>query len=268
MSQKDSTVELLTGKDRLGKKSKIPARLDFLQSATGLVLALFISFHILFESSILIGKDAMYKLTKMFEGEPFIEGGEPLIIAALAFVIFSIFILHAFIAMRFVIFSIFILHAFIAMRKFPSSYKEYQRYRAHSKLLKHSDTNLWFIQISSGFVMFFLGSIHLYTMMTQPANIGPFASADRIYSDVAWPMYLMLLVSVILHAGVGVYRLIVKWGWLDGESPRANRIRSKKITQAAIVIYLVLGLVSLGTYIKIGYDHKDDYGSRYTEIHK
>jgi len=252
MSQKDSTVELLTGKDKLGKKSKIPARLDFLQSATGLVLALFISFHILFESSILIGKDAMYKLTKMFEGEPFIEGGEPLIISALAFVIFSIFILHA----------------FIAMRKFPSSYKEYQRYRAHSKLLKHSDTNLWFIQISSGFVMFFLGSIHLYTMMTQPANIGPFASADRIYSDVAWPMYLMLLVSVILHAGVGVYRLIVKWGWLDGESPRANRIRSKKITQAAIVIYLVLGLVSLGTYIKIGYDHKDDYGSRYTEIHK
>jgi len=252
MSQKDSIVELLTGKDRLGKKSKIPAKLDFLQSATGLVLALFISFHILFESSILIGKDAMYKLTKMFEGEPFIEGGEPLIISALAFVIFSIFILHA----------------FIAMRKFPSSYKEYQRYRAHSKLLKHSDTNLWFIQISSGFVMFFLGSIHLYTMMTQPANIGPFASADRIYSDVAWPMYLMLLVSVILHAGVGVYRLIVKWGWLDGESPRANRIRSKKITQAAIVIYLVLGLVSLGTYIKIGYDHKDDYGSRYTEIHK
>ena len=253
MSQKDSTVELLTGKDRLGKKSKIPARLDFLQSATGLVLALFISFHVLFESSILFGKDAMYKLTKMFEGEPFIEGGEPLIITALAFVIFSIFILHA----------------FIAMRKFPSSYKEYQRYRAHSKLLKHSDTNLWFIQISSGFVMFFLGSIHLYTMMTQPANIGPFASADRIYSDVAWPMYLMLLVSVVLHAGVGVYRLIIKWGWFDGKDPRKNRKRSKMIMKALIAIYLVLGLVSLASYMKIGYDHKDDYGSRYiSESHK
>jgi fumarate reductase subunit C len=247
MPQKDSTVELLTGKDRVGKKSKIPAKLDFLQSATGLVLALFITFHILFESSILFGKDAMYKLTKMFEGEPFIEGGEPLIITALAFVIFTIFILHA----------------LIAMRKFPSSYKEYQRYRAHSKLLKHSDTNLWFIQISSGFMMFFLGSIHLYTMMTQPANIGPFASADRIYSDVAWPMYLLLLVSVILHAGVGIYRLIIKWGLLDGENPRANRIKSKKITQAVIVIYLLLGLVSLGAYMKIGYEHQADYGSRY-----
>ena len=252
MSQKERTIELLTGKNAENKKSRIPAKLDFLQSATGLILALFILFHILFESSILFGKDAMYRLTKMFEGEPFIEGGEPLIITALAFIIFSIFILHA----------------FIAMRKFPSSYKEYQRYRAHNKLLKHSDTNLWFIQISTGFMMFFLGSIHLYTMMTQPANIGPFASSDRMYSDVAWPMYLMLLVSVILHAGIGVYRLIIKWGWLDGNNPRANRIRSKKVTQFIIVVYLLLGLASLGTYMKIGYEHQADYGSRYTEMDK
>jgi fumarate reductase subunit C len=252
MPEKESIIEFITGKNSLGKKSRIPARLDFLQSATGLVLALFISFHILFESSILFGKDAMYKLTKMFEGEPFIEGGEPLIISMLAFIIFSIFILHA----------------FIAMRKFPSSYKEYQRYRTHSSMLKHSDTNLWFIQISSGFVMFFLGSIHLNTMMTQPANIGPYASADRIYSDVAWPMYFMLLVSVILHAGVGIYRLIIKWGWFDGSNPRANRIKSKKVTQIVVIVYLFLGIISLGTYIKIGYDHQDEYGSRYMKVDK
>jgi len=167
-----------------------------------------------------------------------------------------------------VIFSIFILHAFIAMRKFPASYKEYQRYRAHRKLLKHSDTNLWFIQITTGFVMFFLGSIHLYTMMTQPENIGPFASSDRIYSDVAWPMYLMLLISVVLHAGLGVYRLIIKWGWFDGKDPRKNRKRSKMIIKVLILFYIGIGLFSLVSYMKIGYDHKDDYGSRYTEIHK
>ena len=51
MDKNSSTIELLTGKDSSGKKSRTPARLDFLQSATGLVLALFISFHILFESS-------------------------------------------------------------------------------------------------------------------------------------------------------------------------------------------------------------------------
>jgi len=247
MPHKDSTVELLTGKDRLGKKSKIPAKLDFLQSATGLFLALFITFHILFESSILFGKGAMYKLTKMFEGEPFIEGGEPLIISALAFVIFSMFIFHA----------------FLAMRKFPASYKEYQHYSAHRKLLKHDDTNLWFIQITTGFAMFFLGSIHLYMMMTEPDKIGPYASADRIYSDWMWPMYLLLLISVVLHSWVGVYRLIIKWGWFDGKDPRKNRKRSKMIIKALITIYLILGLVSLASYMKIGYEHQEDYGSRY-----
>ena len=247
MSQKDSTAELLTGKDSLGKKSRIPAKLDFLQSVTGLFLALFITFHILFESSILFGKEAMYRLTKMFEGEPFIEGGEPLIITALAFVIFSMFIFHA----------------FLAMRKFPASYKEYQHYRAHRKLLNHQDTNLWFIQITTGFAMFFLGSIHLYMMMTSPEKIGPYASADRIYSDWMWPMYLLLLISVVLHAWVGVYRLIIKWGWFDGEDPRKNRKRSKTMIKALIVIYLVLGLLSLARYMKIGYEHQENYGQRY-----
>lgn len=245
---KESVIELLTKKDAQKKKSRTPARLDFLQSATGAVLALFILFHLIFESSILLGKDSMYHLTKAFEAEFIIDGGEPLIITGLAFVVFMIFILHA----------------AIAMRKFPASYSEYKSYKTHRELIQHSDTNLWFIQISSGFVMFFLGSIHLYIMMTQPQNIGPFASSDRIYSDVMWPMYLMLLVSVVLHAGVGIYRLIIKWGLLDGENPRANRIRSRAVVKGFVIFYLMIGLFSLGTYIKIGYEHRDDYGQKYT----
>ena len=243
----EESIELLTKKDSEKKNSRTPARLDFLQSVTGAVLALFIMFHLIFESSILLGKESMYHLTKMFEAEFIIEGGEPLIISALAFVIFIIFILHA----------------FIAMRKFPSSYREYKSYQIHRKLINHQDTNLWFIQISSGFMMFFLGSIHLYIMMTQPQNIGPFASSDRIYSDVMWPMYLMLLVSVILHAGVGLYRLIMKWGIFDGKNPKENRVKSKTIIRGVIMVYLIIGIFSLATYIKIGYEHRDSYGKKY-----
>ncbi len=237
---KDNITELLTQKDSNKKKSKVPAKLDLLQSITGAVLSLFILFHILFESSILLGKESMYKLTKIFEGDFLIEGGEPLIISALAFIVSIIFIIHA----------------GVAMRKFPSSYKKYKSYKTHSKMINHSDTNLWFIQISTGFVMFFLGFFHLYIMMTQPQNIGPFASADRIYSDVMWPMYLMLLVSVILHAGIGVYRLIIKWDILD-------RGKSKKIIKLTIVLYLLIGIFSLISYMKIGYEHKDNYAERY-----
>ncbi|MBL0721670.1 MAG: fumarate reductase cytochrome b subunit [Sulfurovum sp.] len=237
---RDNIIELLTQKDSNREKSRIPARLDFLQSATGLILAIFIAFHLIFESSILLGKDSMYFLTKTFELDFIIDGGEPLIISAFAFIVFVIFISHA----------------FIAMRKFPSSYREFKSYQTHRKLLNHEDTNLWFIQITTGFMMFFLGSIHLYIMMTQPQNIGPFASSDRIYSDVMWPAYLMLLISVILHAFIGLYRLIIKWGWFD-------RIKSKKILKIAVIFYLIIGLFSLLSYIKIGYEHRDNYGQKY-----
>ena len=47
-------------------KSKIPAWLDYLQSGTGLVLALFMWGHMLFVSTILLGKDFMYTVTKFF----------------------------------------------------------------------------------------------------------------------------------------------------------------------------------------------------------
>jgi fumarate reductase subunit C len=243
----DRVVESLLGKTTQKKKSRIPAKLDFLQSATGLILAIFIIFHLLFESSILLGKESMYALTKMFEGEFLIEGGSPIFVSGLAFIISVIFIFHA----------------LLAMRKFPSSYREYLRFRTHAKLMKHADTNLWFIQITTGFMLLFLGSIHLYTMMTQPQNIGPFASSDRIYSDHMWPMYLILLVTVVLHTGVGIYRLIVKWGWFDGDNPKENRVKTRKIIKIVMIFYLLLGLFSLLAYMKIGYKHQDNYGERY-----
>lgn len=237
-------IESLIGKKKDMTKSRIPAKVDFLQSLTGAILALFILFHIIFESTILFGKDVMLQLTKIFELEFIIEGGSGIFIILLALFIFIIFIAHA----------------FLAMRKFPSSYREYMKLKAHSKAMKHSDTNLWLIQISTGFMLFFLGSIHLYIMLTQPTNIGPYLSSDRIYSDVAWPMYLFLLISVVLHAGAGVYRLIVKWTSLTKKS----RLRVRFIVKLITTIYLILGLASLSFYIKIGYEHKDNYGENYT----
>ena len=243
----DDVIESLTGKRNL-KKSRLPAKLDFLQSATGLVLALFIVFHLLFESSILFGKDAMFALSKFFEGDFLVKGGSGLFIVLLAIFISLVFVFHA----------------FLAMRKFPKKYREFLRYRTHAVMLNHEDTNLWFIQVSTGFMLFFLGSIHLYAMMTNPMNIGPFASSDRIYSDYAWILYLMLLVSVVLHTMVGLYRLAMKWGWFDGTEPRKRRKVIKNIAKYATVFYLLIGLLSLATYMKIGYEHKTQYGQRYT----
>ncbi|MGB5506036.1 MAG: fumarate reductase cytochrome b subunit [Sulfurovum sp.] len=245
---KESIVESLLGKTTQKKKSRIPARLDFLQSATGLFLAIFMIFHMLFVSSILISKDFMLSVTKTFELSFIFEGGSsiPVFITIL------------------VVFIIFIFHAFLAMRKFPISYREFLRLKTHSDLMNHGDTKLWIIQVGTGFALFFLGSVHLYIMLTNPGNIGPYASADRVYSDLMWPLYIMLLVAVEFHGAIGLYRLSVKWGWFEGDDPKKSRARLKKAKWILSGVMLTLGVATLIAYMKIGAEHQANYGERYT----
>ncbi len=243
-------IILREGKITLTKIDKTPARLDFIQSATGVVLALFIWAHMIFESSILFGKEAMYMMTVFFEGYYFFGEKYPIIITLLGAFIFTVFIIHA----------------LVAMRKFPSSYRQYKIYRSHMKSMKHTDTSTWFIQIVTGFVMFFLGSVHLYIVMSQPGNVGPYASSDRMVTDWMWPLYLFLLIAVVLHAGIGMYRLSLKWGWFEGKNAKKSREVLKKIQYGLIAFFMTLGLLSIATYMKIGYEHQDRAGERYHPV--
>ena len=229
------------------KIDKMPARLDFLQSFTGLILALFISGHILFESSILVSNEMMYKVTIMFEGYYFFGETYPGIISFLAGAIFIIFISHA----------------AIAIRKFPSNYKQYKIIKQHTKQMHHSDSSLWIIQIITGFIMFFLGSVHLYIMMTQPSNIGPYASSSRVVDEFMAPLYFALLLSVVSHAFIGLYRLALKWGFMEGRDAKKSRATFKVILKSMIAIYLILGLLALTRYINIGLNHDFSDGVKY-----
>ena len=73
-------IEGYLGKTVERKKSRIPAKLDYLQSATGLILGLFMWGHMLLVSSILISKDFMYTITKLLEASFIFEGGNPLLV--------------------------------------------------------------------------------------------------------------------------------------------------------------------------------------------
>ncbi len=227
---------------------KTPAVLDFLQSVTGLILALFIVTHLLFEASILISQEWMYKVTIMFEGYYFFGERYPGIISFLAATIFTLFIVHA----------------AIAIRKFPSSYKQYKILKIHTSNMQHEDTNLWIIQITTGFVMFFIGSIHLYTMIVQAENIGPYASSYRVVDELMGPLYLVLLISVVLHAFIGLYRLALKWGFMEGKSTKVSRKRFKLLMKTMIALYITLGVFSLAKYTYIGFTHDFSDGVRYT----
>ena len=229
------------------RKSRWPARLDLLQSASGLALALFMWGHMFFVSSILLGKDAMWTVTKFFEGYFFFGRSYPGIVSTVVAAVIALFVGHA----------------FLAVRKFPIDYRQFRTFREHMHGMRHEDTTLWFWQVITGFALFFLATIHLYVMLTHPARIGPFESADRVWSDLYWPLYLVLLFVVELHGGIGLYRLCVKWGWFGVAEPGATRKRLKTLKWALTAFFIVLGLATLAAYVKIGIEHVPKYGEPY-----
>jgi len=228
--------------DAPAEMKRWPAWLDLAQSLTGLALVAFMWVHLTLVSSVHFGKDTMNSIAGFFELK-FLSStghGYPVIVTLIGLLIFAIFIVHA----------------GVAMRKFPASWRQYRLFNDQMGKMKHADTNLWFVQALTGFIMFFLGSIHLYTMISQPAAINADAAGDRFVSGHMWPMYLLLHLSVGLHLVIGMYRLAVKWGPFDGKNPRKSRIVMKRLRDALIVLYLIVGFMTLTEYMKIGLENR------------
>ena len=135
------------------------------------------------------------------------------------------------------------------------------------RMMKHEDTTLWFWQVFTGFALFFLASVHLYIMLTRPDRIGPYESADRVWSEHMWPLYILLLLAVELHGGIGLYRLAVKWGGSQETTRPRRGVGSSSLKWAITVFFLALGFATLAAYIKIGIEHQDRYGERYVPTH-
>jgi fumarate reductase subunit C len=247
MSSRSSDVIAGVGLADRPRKSAWPARMDLAQSASGLLLGLFMWGHMAFVSTILISNDAMWRVTKAFEGHYFFGRAFPQIVSVIVTIVFVLFMAHA----------------FLAMRKFPADYRQYRTFIGHKNLLRHSDTSLWWLQVVTGFLLFFLGPPHLFQMLVNPEGIGPYGSADRVWSGMWWPLYLVLLLCVELHGGVGLYRLTVKWGWFEGNDPDRARVRLTRLKWGITTFFLVLGLLTLAAYMKIGYQHRDRVGEEY-----
>lgn len=246
-------VDVVPGRasERTARKSRWPARLDVLQSASGLLLVLFMWGHMAFVSSILISEDAMWRVTKMFEGQALFGQSYPGLVSAVVALVAILFALHG----------------GLAMRKLPANYRQYRAFSDQRKILHHEDTSFWWLQAVTGVVLIFIASIHLSQMLLHPADIGPYESADRVWSGRWWPLYLVMLFAVELHGGVGLYRLAVKWGWFEGRDPNRTRALLKRVKWGITIFFLVLGLLTLAAYMKIGYERRDRVGERYTPTH-
>ena len=224
------------------------ARFDQLQSLSGLALALFMWGHMAFVSSILLGHDAFWIVSKFFEGYFFLGYGVPQIVSLVVLAVWMLLMLHA----------------VLALRKFPASWRQYRTLWQHSRGLRHEDTWLWWVQVVTGFALFFLSSVHLYDMFIEPELIDPYGSADLVWSGRRWPMLFLLLLCVEVHGTVGLYRLALKWGWPRFGSEARTRKILKRLMWFLIVFLIALGLVTLSTFMRIGYCHAPHRGELYT----
>jgi fumarate reductase subunit C len=231
------------------KKSRLPARLDFAQSATGLILGLFVWMHLLFDSSIILGKDAFGFVSRNLELAFLSDTGHGYPIA----VLFAVLIISL----------LFVVHAMLGIRKFPISWKQHRILQDQIQMTNHGETKLWYIQVITGFLLFFAGSVHLYVMFANPGSIDPYLSADRIVTGNMWVLYLVLLICVVLHGNIGLYRLCMKWGWFAGKDARKSRMMLQTLRNRVIIFYLTIGILGLLVFAVIGINHRDKAGERY-----
>jgi len=215
---------------------------ELISGGSGLVLALFMWGHVLLVGSILTGERGFDWLATFLE-DYYIA--QPTILA---------------------IFFLFLVHAVFAARKIPAQLAERKRIvqlakglqksgrekvetrTSYSPFRPHLESMLWIWQVRTGMVMLVLGSFHLVLLILDiytplygdMAGIESVTSMARVQAGL-WLPYAILLLCVEFHAGVGLYRLAVKWGadlWL-------SRATLHRIEQVIFWVFLGLGALTL-----------------------
>jgi fumarate reductase subunit C len=204
----------------LTRNRKAAAILDILEAGSGLALAVFLWLHMIFVATILTGPRVFDRTAHFLDAYYLSYTGIPPLIL------------------------IFFLHFLLAARKIPTTYREQRIIWSHAGLLKHKDTWTWLVQVVSGMGILLLASIHFWVVLTS----WPIESSLSIYRVGRWPyllFYLLLLLLGEIHAGFGLYRLAVKWGW----PPRRKAELFFEVISAAV---LLLGVAALIAFRRLG----------------
>ena len=204
----------------LSPSRRAPAILDLLEAVSGLVLAVFLWAHMLFVASIFFGTDSFDGIAHMLDEYYLSYVGIPPLVA------------------------VFFLHFLLAARKIPFTWREQRAIVKHAGLLAHKDTWTWVFQAMSGMALLILSSIHFWVVLTA-WPIEASLSIYRVGRTSQFVFYLFLLFLGELHAGVGLYRLAVKWGW-------PSRRAANLLLEVVSAVFLVLGLWALLMFRRLG----------------
>lgn len=197
----------------LFRKPKTDLYYDLIELFTGITLVIFLWMHTFFVSTILLGHEVFNALSEGLDRYYLPYVGIP----------FIIIILFA--------------HILTAGRRIPTRYQEQKIILRHARMIKSTDTWIWIFQIITGIAILVLTSIHLWVIITG----WPIEAETSLYRlNYFFWFYLVLLLLSQSHAGFGVYRQFVKWGWL----PRKPVL--------VVAITLALGLIILGFSLHLG----------------
>lgn len=193
--------------------------LDVAQMATGVALILFMWSHMMLVASVNLGSGVMNAIGAFLEDHYLAQTGGPAIAL------------------------LFLLHFALAARKVPFRPKEQAAMWGHSLRLQHTDTWLWVVQAFTGMAILVMGCLHMWTVLTNlPITAGK--SAFRIQGGWWLLFYMVLLPTVELHVGIGLYRIGVKWGFVT----RAQRSYVKSLENRVTLAFIVVGALTLLTF--------------------
>ncbi|MBT8405980.1 MAG: succinate dehydrogenase/fumarate reductase cytochrome b subunit [Deltaproteobacteria bacterium] len=200
--------------------SRTSAYLDWLQMLTGAALILFMWSHMVLVASVNLGAGVMNALAHFLEKTYMAQVGGPIIGC------------------------IFLLHFILAARKVPFRVDQQTTIWKLSRQLRHTDTYLWLVQAISAMIILIMGSIHMWTVLTD-LPITAAKSAGRIQGGFWFVFYLILLPMIELHVGIGFFRIAVKWGF----ARRQDRKKFKKFENYLTVIFVIIGLITLVRFL-------------------
>jgi fumarate reductase subunit C len=204
----------------LSRSLRAAAILDVLEACSGLALALFLWLHMIFVATILLGRETFDGIAHGLDAYYLSYTGIPPLIA------------------------VFFLHFLLAARKIPATYREQRVMWNHASRLRHKDSWTWLVQVVSGMAILLLASIHFWVVLTT----WPIEASVSIHRVGQWPylvFYLLLLFLGELHAGFGLYRLAVKWGW-------PPRRRAGIFFEIISLCVIGLGLTALVVFRRLG----------------
>ncbi|BAF59197.1 MAG: succinate dehydrogenase [Pelotomaculum sp.] len=205
---------------------------DIAQSISGVLLVGFLWMHMLFVATIIVSPELFNKLSEGLDKYYLAQFGIPATILLI------------------------IIHIFLAGRRAPLRLRDLRITWRLTRMMGHFDTWIWVGQVVTALAVGIMASMHLWTIMsnwpiraaTSAARVAHVGPADPAFGGFTFPWMMVFYVIFLLvgeyHAGFGLYRIFVKWGWFE-------RHKMGYVLKAITVIIVVLGITALYTFKKL-----------------